>query len=179
MKSAVKSVRDGGRGLQHRGKSAYREMRSKMRNSSSGTNLEGLRHHHNRRREFGEEVYPGSSEEEGGSSGGSSSSPRGGGGGGYTREHLSGAGATSSAPSSPVLKNRTMSVSSRSKCNVLEIVHVIHARVPIPAYGRKSNLLYSRFSSRSLPPPPWAPPPLLPTTTTVATAPPPPEEAPP
>ncbi len=126
MKSAVKSVRDGGRGLQHRGKSAYREMRSKMRNSSSGTNLEGLRHHHNRRREFGEEGYPGSSEEEGGSSGGSSSSPRGGGGGGYTREHLSGAGATSSAPSSPVLKNRTMSVSSRSKCNVLEIVRVSH-----------------------------------------------------
>ena len=35
MRSAVKSVREGGKGLQHRGKSAYREIRSKMKNSAS------------------------------------------------------------------------------------------------------------------------------------------------
>ena len=35
MKSAVKSVKDGSKGLQSKSKSAYREMKSKMKNSSS------------------------------------------------------------------------------------------------------------------------------------------------
>ena len=35
VKSAVKSVRESGRGLQHKGKSAYKEMRSKMKTSAS------------------------------------------------------------------------------------------------------------------------------------------------
>ena len=35
MRSAVKSVKDGSKGLQTKGKSAYKEMRSKMKNSAS------------------------------------------------------------------------------------------------------------------------------------------------
>ena len=42
MKSAVKSVRTGGRGIQHRGKTVYRDVRSKMKNSSSNLDVNGL-----------------------------------------------------------------------------------------------------------------------------------------
>ena len=35
MRSAVKSVKDGSKGLQSKGKTAYKEMRSKMKNSAS------------------------------------------------------------------------------------------------------------------------------------------------
>lgn len=90
MKSAVKSVREGGRGLQHKSKSAYREMRSKMKPSASGSNLE--QHHHR-----------GASSPA--SSSGSSNSP-----GLRHGRPLPGAAHTSSAPSSPVLKTRAMSV---------------------------------------------------------------------
>ena len=41
IKSAAKSVRTGGRGIQHRGKTVYRDVRSKMKNSSSNLDVNG------------------------------------------------------------------------------------------------------------------------------------------